>query len=155
MCGIAAAGLALSAFGTVTSFISSQNQAAQANYQADIATQDARNEKSYAQIRADKIRKAGLLKQSEARVSLAGSGVDVDAGTSVEINRKIGENTEQDALTEILDGNNRAAKLDQQAQGYKIQAAGSKLSGLGTLIAGGAQTLQGWRTINDSTKVNA
>ena len=148
MCGIAAAGLVLSGLGTATSFISSQQQSRaiqnQANNQANYAI-------SAAQVRADQIRKAGLIRQGQARTELAGSGVDVNAGTSVEINRKIGENTEHDALTEILDGKNQAINTRTQATN---QATGIRTSGIGTLITGGSQVLQGWKTMSDSRKVN-
>ena len=148
MCGIAAAGLVLSALGTASSFISSQQQAKavqnQANNQANYAI-------SAAQVRADQIRKAGLIRQGQARTELAGSGVDVNAGTSVEINRKIGENTEHDALTEILDGKNQAINTRTQASN---QASGVRASGISSLITGGSQALQGWKTISDSRKVN-
>ena len=148
MCGIAAAGLVLSALGTASSFISSQQQAkavqTQSNNQSNYAI-------SAAQVRADQIRKAGLIKQSQARAELAGSGVDVNAGTSVEINRKIGENTEHDALTEILDGKNQAINTRTQAAN---QATGIRTAGIGTLITGGSQVLQGWKTMSDSRKVN-
>lgn len=148
MCGLAAAGLVLSGLGTATSFISSQQQARaiqnQANNQANYAI-------SAAQVRADQIRKAGLIRQGQARTELAGSGVDVNAGTSVEINRKIGENTEHDALTEILDGKNQAITTRNQAAN---QSAGVKASGISSLITGGSQLASGWKTMGDSRKVN-
>ncbi len=159
MCTLA---LAFTAISTGVSLMSSlqqgQDQSAYYKYQGKQAAADANAEVSYAKIRADKIRKAGLLRQSEARASLAASGVDVDAGTSVEINRKIGENTEADALTEILDGTNKANKMRAQAAGYNMSASNASRSGnlnaLSRLMGGsGTSSADDTNDTNDPTSL--
>jgi hypothetical protein len=134
MCGAALTlPMALKGIGTGLSVFSAisggMQQSAYAKYQSKQAVEDAKYARGAAMVRAEKIRKAGEIKQSEARLSLAGSGVDVNAGTSVEINKKIGANAEEDALTEILDGNNQAARLNQQAEAYKISGSNAKTAG--------------------------
>ena len=146
-------GLALTAISTglqVFSAISGgMQQSAYAKYQAKQAAEDAKYARGAAMVRAEKIRKAGELKQSEARLSLAGSGVDVNAGTSVEINKKIGANYEEDALNEILDGNNQAARLNQQTKADNITAKNARTSGFvnagATAISGANQIYKGWK----------
>ena len=140
-------GTAISAFGTLQA---GSAQKSQYEYQAKQANIDARNEASAAKVRADKIRKAAIQEQGAARANLAASGVDVNAGTSVEINRKIGQNSEEDALVEILNGDTSASRLRDQARNYKTAgknaSQASFLSAGSTLIEGGSKVYNGWRT---------
>jgi len=137
---------ALSVLGTVSA---GNQQAAQANYQADQARADAQAEKGAAQVQAEKIRKAGRQQQAQARTSLAASGVDVNDGTSTIINQSIGANAEEDALTAILNGSNRANKLNAQADAYDISASNAKTSSYinaTSALASGYQAASGWKT---------
>ena len=146
-------GTAISAFGTLQA---GSAQKSQYEYQAKQANIDARNEASAAKVRADKIRKAAIQEQGAARANLAASGVDVNAGTSVEINRKIGQNSEEDALVEILNGDTSASRLRDQARNYKTAgknaSQASFLNSGSTLLQGGAQVYSGWRDIQKAKK---
>lgn len=129
---------------------SGNDQAAQMNYQADQARADAQAEKGAAQVQAEKIRKAGRQQQAQARASLAASGVDVNEGTSTIINQSIGANAEEDALTAILNGTNRANRLNAQADAYDISAknikTASKVEAASSVLASGYKIASGWKT---------
>ncbi|MGX8883192.1 hypothetical protein ACWWD9_08255 [Methylovorus sp. SPW-M1] len=125
-------------------------QAAQASYQADQARADAQAEKGAAQVQAEKIRKAGRQQMAQARTSLAASGVDVNDGTSTIINQSIAANVEEDALTAILNGSNRANRLNAQADAYDISASNAKtasyIDATSSVLAGGYKIASGWKT---------
>lgn len=143
----AIAGAAVSVLGSVQQ---GNQQAAQANYQADQARADAQAEKGAAQVQAEKIRKAGRQQQAQARTSLAASGVDVNEGTSTIINQSIGANAEEDALTAILNGTNRANRLNAQADAYDISGSNAKTSSYinatSSVLASGYKIASGWKT---------
>lgn len=140
---IAATGM--SVLGAVTQ---GMQQSAYYKYQAKQGEADASAARGAAIVRAEKVRRAGALNQGQAKASIAASGLDTDAGTSVEINNTIAKNTESDALTEILDGNNQSARLNAQAEADRISASNARtnsyLSAGSSLIS--AANLQGWKT---------
>jgi hypothetical protein len=145
---------ALTAFSTGVSILGKQHAAngesSALKYQADQATADADAERGAAQVQAIKIRKAGRAQQSQARAALAASGVDVGVGTANTINEQIMKNTEEDALTAILNGNYGAQRKLAQAQGYRTEAENvkntSKINTLTSALAGGAMVASGWKT---------
>lgn len=130
----------LSAISTAVQVAGALTQGAQQSsmykYQAAQANADAQAEREAAEVRADKIRKAGKYQQSEARAALAASGVETGSGSAVRINQQIGRDTESDALSEILSGQYGAQKLESQAQGYGMAAKNASTSGY--LRAGGS-----------------
>lgn len=132
-----AAMTALSAAGTQQS---GKAQQAQLDYQADQADADARAEREYGQVQAQKIRRAGQRQLSATRANFASSGVDVNSGTPQTVNRALMQDVEEDALNTILDSSRRAQKLEAQAQGYR---AGSTNVGNATTINTGATLLSG------------
>jgi len=155
MCVAAAAlPMILSAAGTAVSVLGSiqqgRQESAYAEYQAKQTEADAVAERSAAQIHAEKIRKAARLTQGEANASLAASGVDVGSGSAALINKSIGQNAEEDALTAILEGNRKADRMDAQGEGYKITGQNAKTASYynagGSLLAGGYQIAKGWKT---------
>jgi hypothetical protein len=125
-------------------------QKAYANYQAAQANADAKAERDAAEVHADKIRKAARLQASEARAALAGSGVDVGAGTPVDINSNIYKNAEEDAWTTILGGKNKGASMDAQAQGLRISGknaeTASYFKAAGSALSGAVKIGKGWKT---------
>lgn len=145
---------ALQAIGTVMSVAGAMGQGEQrsayANYQADQAVADAQAERGAAQVRAEKLRKMGKAQQSEARASLAASGVETGAGTAVTIDKRIGANAELDAQTELLTGQNRAARLEGDAAAFRYQAdqakSAAKWNAATSLLAGGSKIAGGWKT---------
>lgn len=137
-----AASSAVSALGALQQ---GQYQKSMANYQAAQAEADAQVERDAAEIHADKIRKAARRQAGESRVALAGSGVDVGAGSAVTIDSSIYSDAEEDALTIILNGADAARRGKATAEGYRIkgkqaqtdsyfQAAGSALSGAAKVV---------------------
>jgi hypothetical protein len=127
-----------------------EDQIQSLDYQAKQSTADGQAEIGYGKVQAEKIRKAGKVQQSEARASLAASGVDPDSGTSATINRHIAQNTEEDALNAILDGTNRAKRMDQQAAAYRYEgrnvADASTINQASTVLSGASQVASGWKT---------
>lgn len=132
--------------------------AAELQYQRDQGFADAAAEREGAQVRAGQIRKAGRYQQSEARASLAKSGVVVDSGSGQAVQDHIKASSEQDALTEILTGDYRARRMEAGATAsgrqavYADRAGSEALTGsllraggtLGYAAASGPST--GWRT---------
>lgn len=96
---------------------------------SDQAQADADAAAGEAMVQAQKIREAGKKQQQAAVAALAGSGVDVQTGTAEQIQTDIGQRTEEDALTAILNGRNA------QRRGYQ-QGAIDRLSGDNAQTAG-------------------
>jgi len=120
-------------------------------FQADQAEADATAEREAGEVRASKVRRAGKSAQSEAVAALAASGVEVTAGTPVKIQTQIARNAEEDALNEILYGDRKGRRLDQNAA--MERAAGSRAASAGymgavsSVLAGGAKMAgDGWKT---------
>lgn len=80
-------------------------------YQQKQADADASVQQSEAQIQARQIRDAGDRQRSAARAAMAGSGVTVGVGTAELIDKEINQNSEQDALLSIYQGDNRAQQI--------------------------------------------
>lgn len=125
-------------------------QQAQLNYQAQQAEADARAEREYGQVQAQKIRKAGARQLAETRASFASSGVDVNVGTPQTVNRAIMQDVEEDALNAILDSNRQADRLQAQAQGYRAGVTNvgnaTRINTASTLLSGASQAYGNWRT---------
>lgn len=130
-----------------------QHNLAMGDYQKRQAEADAAVQQSEAQLQARQIRQASERQRSDARASMAASGVLVSSGTAELIDRKINSNAEEDALMTIYQGDTRAAQIRQggkiaemnginaantattrgknaQTAGY-VNAASSALSGFG------------------------
>lgn len=146
----------LSVASTAMSVLGSVQQGRQQNdyaqYQADQTRADAVAAQGAAEVQADKVRKAMRMQQSQARASLAASGVDVNSGTSNTINEDIANRGEQDALTALLDGTNQGKRLNSQATGYEISGKNAESAGYskatGSLLSGGFQIAKGWKKTN-------
>ena len=121
-----------------------------ANYNAKQMNADANAERGAAQVEAERIRQAGKRAKSSAIAQLAGSGVDVNEGTALVIDKEIGKNAEQDAYTTILGGNDRALRLNAQASVTKAQGQQAKSAGYlgaGTTLLGAAGSVaSGWKS---------
>lgn len=142
--------VASTAVSTIGALQQGQQQKAYANYQAEQARADAQAERDAAEVHADKIRKAARLQASEARAALAGSGVDVGAGTAVDINSSIYKNAEEDAWSAILGGKTKGAQLDAQAEGLRISGnnaeTASYFNAASSALSGAVQIGKGWKT---------
>lgn len=148
--------LAATAVGTAVAVQGQQTQGRQAEANAkfanDQAAADAKAEAGYAQIEAERIRRAGKKQRSEAVAAAAASGVDVNSPTAVKIDKEITSNSEQDAYLTLVGGGDRAARLQQGGQAAMIegksarraanyQSAATLISAAGTMSNNG----QGWK----------
>lgn len=97
---------------------------------ARMQRQDARSERAYGQSKAGRIRQAGEAELGAARASAAASGVKVGSGSVLMAEKQIVQNVEQDALSSILTGNNRAASLDESARYHQTAGFNSAADGL-------------------------
>lgn len=139
-------------FQVLSAISQGQQQSDQAEWQSRQSAADAQAEREAGDIRAEKVRKAGRAQQSEARAALAARGVETGAGTPVKITQQIIRDADADAQQELLSGNYKGQRLDQESQAYKISASNARTSGYlragGSLLAGGAEISKGWRPIN-------
>jgi hypothetical protein len=142
----------------------SDNEARELGYQKAQRLEDARAEREGSRVRAGQIRKAGGYQQSAARASLAKAGVVVDSGTGQAAQDYIKQTSEQDALTEILNGEYRARRLEagaaasgRQAE-YVRDAGNAAMAGslirVGATAAAGYSSSGGWKTQNNATLIN-
>lgn len=120
-----------------------------AQYQKDQAQADANAKREAAMVRAEQIRKSAKAQKARAVAALAGSGVNVDSGTALNINQTIDKNAEQDAFLTIVGGNDSALRLESAAHGYGTQAANDKTAGYinagTTLLGATTNNGKGWK----------
>lgn len=120
------------------------------NYQAAQAEADANAERGAGQVEAERIRKLGKRQRAEADAAFAGSGIAINEGSALDINRDITQGAEEDAYMAIVAGNDRGARLDADATGARIGAKNAKRAGyLGataTVLGGAAQVASGWKS---------
>ena len=139
---------AASVYNAVSSIQKGNEQKDFYRYQADQMEADSNAEKEAGEVRAGKIRKAALAQRSAATAALAASGVAVGAGTANKIDQEIDYRGEQDAWAEMLTGQRRAARMEQEAglsrlAGERAQASGYR-SAFGSLLQAGAQAKSGY-----------
>lgn len=150
------AALAASTAATMYSTDTQANQAeANAKFQADQAAADAEAEKGAALVEAERIRKAAKAQRAQAVAAAAASGVDVESPTAVKLDQEITSNAEEDALLTILNGSDKAARLNQQAyadrQAGSIAKSNARMQNTGTLLsavasaAGSYGSSGGWK----------
>ena len=94
-------GAAFNAFGSVKT---GNQQGAYYNYNADIAAADAQQQKELGVVQADRVRTAAKYVKGTARAGYGASGVDVNSGSSADVQQHITSASEQDAWQSILTG---------------------------------------------------
>lgn len=156
---IAVLGAASTAVSVIGAVRQGNAQADAYEYQADAARVEAANERDAAKDQADKIRKLARLQTGEAKTALAASGVAVDEGTAVLIDQDIRDRGEQDAFTELLNGNRKARTLEGQAGMYDSSASNARSAGrmnaAGNLFSGAASVASGWKKpVNQTSSSN-
>lgn len=140
------------AISTVGAIQQGQQQKAYNNFQADQANADAAAERGMGEVRAGKIRKAGIVAQGEATAGYAGAGIDTTVGSPLAVKEKLGRNVEEDALTELLTGQRRGRALDVNAQGYRAAGRNAETSSMfsaGASLLGGAAAYMNAGTARD------
>lgn len=134
-----AASTAYSAYNSVQ-----QGKQAQLNAdaQSDQAQIDADNAASAAKVQADRIRKLARSQAGEANAALAASGVEVGAGTALNINQDIYQNAEEDAVMTILNGEQQRQRGYVDAQNIsaygKQQRSAANSQAIGSVLSAGA-----------------
>ncbi len=147
---VAAAAIAAStAYSAYSSIQQGKQQEMNADAQAEQTRIDADTLVSAANVEASKIRKVARSQVSEARASLAGSGVMVDEGTPLNINEEITKNAEEDAVMTILNAENERDRGFANARNIKRggdQArAAANSQAIGSVLSAGAQLGMGWK----------
>lgn len=135
-----------------TQIAQGQQQKKFADFQAAQANADAQAEREAGVVAANKTRKQGKYAQAEAAAALAGSGVEVTAGTPIRIDQQIARNVEEDALQEILFGTRKGERLDQEAVGLRASgknaARNSLFGAAGSILSAGAtMNSPGWKRV--------
>lgn len=153
-------GTALSTTATLYAQDTSKKQAeATAQYQADQAAADARAAQGQAQVDAEAIRKDAKRQRATAVAQAAAAGVDVNSPTALKIDETITKNAETDAYMTILNGDNYAAKLNQQGEAAKISgenaSSASNTAMVGSLLSGATnvynQSQSAWKRAQATT----
>jgi len=140
------AGAAVSAVGAISEGKQAKKQG---QFQQQQAMADAQAEREAASLRGDKIRDQGRRQKSAARASLAKSGVVADAGSALEIQENIIEDSESDAISEILGAGYASRKIEQQGEMARISGNNAFTSGIlgagkSALSAGYEYQKAGW-----------
>lgn len=149
----AAIAVATAVAGTAYSAYSSQQAGKQASLNADAQSEqaqlDANNAASAANVQADRIRRLARSQASEANASLAASGVEVGAGTAVNINEDIIGNAEEDAAMTIFNGQNAKKRGSVDAANISLNGKQAQSSAnsqaVSSVLAGGSSAYFGWK----------
>lgn len=128
----------------------SQRQSNYNDYLADQAAADAEAAKGAAQVEAARIRRQARQQRAEAIAALAQSGVDVNSGTALVIDKEIARGGEEDAYLSLTGGSNSALRLNAEAGGYRTSAGAAKTAGYvnatTSLLQGATNNGKGWKT---------
>ena len=149
----AAVAAAAAVAGTAYSVYSTQQSGKQAQLnaeaQSDQSKLDADTAASAAMVQADRIRRIARNQASEANASLAASGVEVGAGTAININEEIIGNAEEDAALTIFNGQNQKSRGYVDSGNYKLAGSQARTAAnsqsIGTVLSSGAQIASGWK----------
>lgn len=98
-----------------SSYEQGRQEAANRNYQAQLADVQAEESRSAARAAAAETREEAGRARASARAAFAAGGVDTGAGTPITIDQDIAARGEQDALTQILQGEARGRGYEQEA----------------------------------------
>ena len=148
------AAMFMAAVSTGYSVYSSQQAGKQAQLTADAQAEqsqrDAEAAASAAMVQADRIRRLARNQASQANAALAGSGVEVNEGTAIDINEEIIGNAEEDATLTILDGQAQKAGGYVDASNYRLSGAQARsaanTASVGSVLEGGNKLAEnGWK----------
>lgn len=138
MAGVAAAGAAVSAVGAVRQ---GKAQANALEYEADIARQQAEQERTASRQEEEGFRRDQSRLLAKRRATMGGSGVDTSMGSPLLASEDFASEVELQAQRIRAGGELRATRLGQQAGLYQSQASGARTAGYvrgGSLLVGGA-----------------
>lgn len=133
---------------TVGALRQGMQQQAYFDYQSRQNNADAAAVQGAAAVNADIVRKAGRLTRSSARASLARAGVEVDSGSAGALQDSITQESELDALSQLIMGRYQGRRLAQQGQFNSIQSSlawrNAQWEAAGTALGGGAKSASMW-----------
>ena len=136
-----AASTAVTAYGIDTQ---AKQEEANLKFQAAQADADAKAEAGAAQVEAMRIRKAAKAQRAQAVAAAAASGIDVSSPTALKIDSEIVANSEEDAGLTMMQGSDRAKRLNQQASADRIGASATRTAGkinvASSLLSGASST---------------
>lgn len=138
---ISAGAAALSgAVGAVGAISSGQAQANAAKYNADIARQQAEQERAASRQEEEDFRRDQSRLLAKRRASLGASGVQMDVGSPLLASEDFASEVEYQAQKIRTGGELRATRLSQQAGLLDAEAKGARTGGF---VRGGSLLLQG------------
>lgn len=146
MC-ISATALMLAGTGMSALSAAQQGQSARAfgDYQARVADRDARTAEAEATVTARKIREAGRRAQADATAAVAASGLDINSGSSQDIDARIGTDFEADALAAVYSGRNQAMVRREEGSAARSSGRAARTS---ALMSGAAAAAAGWARVH-------
>lgn len=147
---VIAATIAATAYSAYSTVQAGKQASLNADAQSEQAQIDADNSASAAVVQADRIRRLARTQNSQANASLAASGVEVGAGTAININQEITNNAEQDAALTVFNGRNQQARGSVDASNYKLAGSQAQSAAnsqaIGNILSTGAQVgMTAWK----------
>lgn len=137
------AGALAAGAGAIGSIYAGQAQASSENYQADVASQNARIARQQANAREEQLRRDTGMALGEQRASAAQSGFDSSVGSFAALQMESAGNAELDALTTRYQGQLQSLSFENEARGHRANAKTAKTQGylnaFGTLASAGAR----------------
>lgn len=112
-------------------------------HEYDIQAEQAKVE---AEQEAKRIRAAGEKTAGAARAALAGSGINVDSGSAVNINEDIYRNSESDAHSVLLTGSNRASSYGRSASQARSAGKDAESASLLSAATTAGNAYAGWKS---------
>lgn len=140
--------VAATALSAGASLYSGYQQYEQGKFANEQAKADAMAREGAAQVEAERIRGLTKQQQAKARAAYAGSGVNVDEGSALNINEDIAQRGEQDALTAIMQGRYDSNTIQQQGAIAAYQGRQGAIAGAinaGSTVASGAFNYGKWK----------
>lgn len=138
----AQAGVNLQTFAGVLSGVSNiMAGVSRANMQSGFAQVDAASEEALGQAKARRIRQAASREAGTSRAQATAAGVALDSGSVLDAERQIVRGSEEDAMSAILTGKNRADALRLSGELYAAEGKAALWQGIGQA----AFAVSGWR----------
>lgn len=139
------AGTALTAYGQFqqgqATKAANEFQAEIYNRNAQIANQNAANERQLGLEEARKIRLQTRAKIGQQKAAMAANGIDIYQGTPVDLTADTASMGELDALTSMYNSEMRAINYENKSGDFSSSATMSRMSGRNAFISGGLNAL--------------
>ena len=153
MAVVAAAGAATSAVG---SYAAGRTRKAAEEYNAKVNENNAVMANMQAAAEAQKVREKGRRIIGAQRAALSAAGVDVNAGSSMDVQYDSSVQNELDALTTLYKGkvssNNSLAQAQLDRHNAKSAGQAGAIAAGGSLLSGAAESYGTYNTIKNNPK---